>query len=383
MKGSSFPPGTPIWLLGHPLLLAEWLAVRNLLSRARAHAVAFIAAGAAVLVALTVVLLALGSSFEHVFGALLAYRVLTIVAIGVYAAFAVARQRQRAEVRYTQFWLAAAPVRQYSRSLAILVVSLMVPASQVLAACLLLAAMGVAGSVDPRIVGESMVWIVGAAAIGAAVGWWMARRSRADAMEGSRYVGAVKPRNETVPSAAALSSWPLAQVRAWGRPENLRVLLVVAMLAVQAGTSALGGLCVVAMWLLAGYLAGLLTAVLQTASAAAQWLRSTPIPFAQFAWAVTRRALLYQLIGTAVAAALMVVLGAPLASALYISALWLATVLLACSIGLADSYRARPRFVRMVLSFAALAVVETREHGWSIPIAALLAAWQLREGAKT
>ena len=228
-----------------------------------------------------------------------------------------------------------------------------------------------------------MLWIAAATVLGAAIGWWSARRSRADALEGSRYVGRIKSATLQFLLSAALSGWPLAQVRAWGRPDNLRILLMVAMLAVQAGSSALVGLSVVAIWLLGGYLAGLLAAVLQTANLAAHWLRSTPIPFAQFAWALTRRALLYQVVATAVGIGLMVILGAPLLSALYIGALWLTIVLLSCSIGLAESYRARPPFVRMAVSFAALAIVEAREHGWSIPLAALLAAWHLRAGAKT
>jgi hypothetical protein len=367
----------------HPLLLAEWLAARNLLARARAHALKVIAAVGAALGAAAVVLVTLRSQFPAVFAWLLAYRVLMLVAVAAYALFAVGRQRRRAEVRYTQFWLAAAPVRQYSRTLAILVVSMLPLAVQLLAVCVLLAAMGLVAGVAPATVGESVLWIAGGAVIGATMGWWSARRSRADALEGSRYVRQVKPRTDTVPSTAALSGWPLAQVRAWGRPENLRVLLMVAMLAVQAGSSAIVGLSVVAIWLLGGYLAGLLTAVLQTAAMASRWLRSTPIPFAQFAWAVTRRALLYQIVGAAIAVGLMVALGSPVLSALYVGALWLAIVLLSCSIGLAESYRARPTFVRMVLSFAAMAVVEAREHGWSIPVAAVLAAWHLRAGAKT
>jgi hypothetical protein len=367
----------------HPLLLAEWLAARNLLARARAHALQVIAAGGAALGASAVVLVTLRSQFPAVFAWLLAYRVLMLVAVAAYSLFAVGRQRRRAEVRYTQFWLAAAPVRQYSRTLAILVVSMLPLVAQLLAVCVLLAAMGLVADVAALAVGESMLWIAGGAVIGATIGWWSARRSGADALEGSRYVRQVKARTDTVPSAAALSGWPLAQVRAWGRPDNLRILLMVGMLAVQAGSSALVGLSVVAMWLLGGYLAGLLTAVLQTASMASRWLRSTPIPFAQFAWAVCRRALLYQFIATAFAIGLMVILGSPVLSALYVGGLWLAIVLLACSIGLADSYRSRRPFIKLALSFAALAIVEAREHGWSIPMAAVLAAWNLRAGAKT
>jgi hypothetical protein len=367
----------------HPLLLAEWLALRNFLTRARAHATKVVAAGLATIGASAVLLLTLRSQFPSAIGALLTYRVLTMIVIGAYAFSVVGKQRRHAEVRYTQFWLAAAPVRQYSRALAILVVSLLPLAAQLLAVCVLLAVMGVVGGVDGGSVGQLMLWIAAATVLGAAVGWWSARRSRADAMEGSRYVRRPKECTNTVPSVAALSGWPVAQVRAWGRPENLRLLLMIAMLAVQAGSSALVGLSVVAMWLLGGYLAGLLAAVLQTANQASRWLRSTPIPFAQFAWAVGRRALAYQVVLTALAVGLMVILGAPVLSALYMGGLWLTIVLLSWSIGLAESYRARQPFVRLVISFAALAIVEVREHGWSIPIAAVLAAWHLRAGAKT
>lgn len=368
----------------HPLLFAEWLVACNLLRRARVRAAVVLAVIVGILAALAVFLLTFAPRFRALFGGLLDYRLLTVAAIALYAAFTVSKQRERAEVRYTQFWLAAAPVRQYSRALAILVVTLLPLAAQLLALCVLFAAMAVAGDVDAGVVAKVTLWVAGATAIGSALGWWSARRSRADALEGSRYVGAIKPRNATLPSADALSGWPVAQVRAWGRPENLRVLVLIpALFAVQAGSSAVHGLSVLAIWVLGGYLGGLLRAVWHTGRAAADWLRSTPIPFAQFAWALTRRALLHQFVGTAVAAAVLVSLDAPLASALYVSALWLAIVLLAYSIFVADAYRSRAALVRLVLSFATLAIVEAREHGWSIPLAALLAAWHLRAGAKT
>jgi hypothetical protein len=366
----------------HPLLYAEWLAARNLLRRARAGVV--IAASAVGLTALAVVLFTFAARFRGLFEGLLDYRVLTTAAVGLYAAFAVSRTRERAEVRYTQFWLAAAPVRTYSRTLAIVVVTLLPLAAQLLAVCTLFVAMGAAGNVDAAIVGRVMLWVAVSSTVGAAVGWWSARRSRADALEGSRYARRVKAHTETLPSLAALSGWPLAQVRAWGRPENLRILVLIpALFAVQAGSSAVHGLSVLAIWVLGGYLGGLLRAVWQTAQSASDWLRSTPIPFAQFAWAMTRGALLHQLVGTSVAAAVMISLGAPWMSALYVSVLWLAIVVLSYSIFVVDAYRSRPPLIRLVLSFATLAIVEAREHAWSIPLAALLAAWHLRAGART
>ncbi|HET9445919.1 MAG TPA: hypothetical protein VFO35_06655 [Steroidobacteraceae bacterium] len=367
----------------HPLLLAEWLAARNLLQRAKAHAAAVLGVAFVVLGALTSILLTFAQRLAAVFDSLLSYRMLVAALIAIYAAFVVAGRRQRSEGRYTQFWLAAAPIPQYNRTLAILVVTLMPLAGQLFAVFVLIAAVGIAGGVAATLVGQAMLWVAVATVVGAAVGWWSARRSRADALEGSRYVGAVKPRKESTPSAAALSGWPLAQVRAWGRPENLRILVLIpALFAVQAGSSALHGLSVIAIWVVGGYLGGLLAAVSQTARSASHWLRSTPLPFAQFAWALTRKALLYQLVWTAIGVALLIGLGAPIVSALYVSALWLAIVVLSCSIAVADAYRQRPPLARMVLSFATLAVIEARTYGWSIPVAALLAAWHLRAGAK-
>lgn len=383
MKWSSFPPRTPSWLLRHPLLLGEWIAIHNAAARIRSHAKLAIACSAAGVGTLAIMLLTLGTRSAALFDSLLNYRVLTILTVTIYAAFAVARRRRQAETRYAQFWLAAAPIRQHSRILTILAVSIGPLALQLLAVFLLLALAGAAGGVSPAIVVELSAWIAAGASVGAPIGWWSSRWPREADVEGSRYVAAVKPGIEIRPSSAALATWPLAQVRAWSRPENLRLVLVAALFAVQGGSSAVHGLSVVAIWLLAGYLSGLLTAILHTARAAAVWLRSTPLPFARFAWAIARRALLYQVLGTVLAAGLMILLGAPPLLALYLCALWLTTVLLACSIGLADSYRARLPVVRIALSVATLAAIETHDHGWSIPIAALIAMWQLRAGAKT
>ena len=92
--------------------------------------------------------------------------------------------------------------------------------------------------------------------------------------------------------------------------------------------------------------------------------------------------MLYQIVATAGAVVMMIVLGSPVLSALFVGALWLSVVVLSWSIALAESYRSRQPLVRLVLSYATLAIVEAREHGWSIPLAALLAAWHLRAGAK-
>jgi hypothetical protein len=223
-----------------------------------------------------------------------------------------------------------------------------------------------AGSGDVAI---KLIRCIGGGLLGGALIGWMLDSSRAERHVGSRYVARVKPRAKLTPSSDGLAGWPIAQVRAWSRPENSRVVLVAALLAVQAGSSALGGLAVVAAWLLASYLGALLSAIVQVAKAAAAWLRSTPISFPEFAWSIARRAMLHQVLGTAVAAGLMLVLGAPASLAVQASGLWLLIVSLVTGATLADCYRGRSPAIRIALSLAALA--------------ALAAIWQLRAGAKT
>ena len=68
------------------MLLAEWLAVCNLLRRAKPHAAIVLIATAGVLGALAVILLTFGPRFAAAFDGLLTYRVLTIAAVAIYAA---------------------------------------------------------------------------------------------------------------------------------------------------------------------------------------------------------------------------------------------------------------------------------------------------------
>jgi hypothetical protein len=382
MQWSSLPPRTPSWLLRQPLLLAEWIAARNRIARARPHAAAIAVVSVVAIGALAVVLLTAGSRLPALLDGLLNYRVLTMLVAAMFAAFTVARRVRHTAERYAKSWLIAAPIRPLSRGFALLSVSIAPLILQLLAVSMLLAIAGAVAGVAASTVLELIAWIAVAAVVGAMIGGWSARRPHMAAMEGSRY--AATPRqSSTAPSLAALSGWPLAQVRVWGRPDNSRMLVAAAALfGVMSGSSAAHGLSVIAIWLLGGYLVGLLNAVLHVAREAALWLRSTPISFAKFAWAVARRALLHQVVATVLAAGLIMVLGAPPLFALYLAALWLTIVGLACSIGLADSYRARLPFFKIAVSFATLATVEAREQGWSIPIAVLIAVWQLRAGAR-
>ncbi len=363
----------------NPLLLAEWIAIRNFVRRMRSHALAIALACLALAVAAGTVLVTVGSRAA----VLVEYRFMTIVVVGLYAAFFMKRQRLRAEARSSQSWLVAAPIAHRHRRFALNVLSVVPLLIQLVVAAVAIALLALLQKLTPSQAIELSLYVAAGAAVGTLIGWWSASRSHGPAYEGSRYVARPRHADTLTPSIEALAGWPVGHLRAAGRPENLRVILFAAMLAVQAGSSALHGLCVVAMWLVAAYLGGLLGAVVRTAKAAAGWLRSTPLSFKEFAWSLARRALLHEVAGTVLAVAVMMILGAPPLAAAYMAGLWLTIVVLVFTIGLADSYRGRQPAVKIALSLATIAAIETREQLWSLPIAAFVVFWHLRAGAKT
>jgi hypothetical protein len=379
----SFPRQTPSWLLRHPVLLAEWIAAINALRRLRTHATGAVLAGIALTGLVVATFATAADRIADLFEMLLSYRVLLVALVAIYVALAVSRRRERARAHHMRFWLAAAPIDPQSWRANRLVSSFGVLVAQWLTASILIVLSGLAGAVRPEAIVQLMMYVTLAAAAGAAVGWWLGRPREAGVYEESRYVGRPARGGAIKPASDALSTWPIAQVRAWSRPENSRLFVLVALLAVQGGSSAIHGLSVMGLWLLAGYLSALLQALPATARAAANWLRSTPISFLQFAWALMRRVLLHQLVGTVVAAGVMVLLGATMATALYLSALWLSLVVLVGSIAAAESYRGRNPTLRIALGVMTMAAIEARAHLWSIPLAAITVAWHVRKGART
>jgi hypothetical protein len=265
-------------------------------------------------------------------------------------------------------WLVAAPIAPSSvhLSLAVRVITPTAVQFCAIAAFILLGELWSGGVTAAG--GTAIASIGGGLLIGGCVGWLAKGGRRDDRWEDSRYVPRVNTRVPIQPDTAALAGWPIAQVLAWSRPENSRYVLVAALFAVQGGSSAVAGLAVVALYFLAGYLAGLTSAVLQVAKSAAVWLRSTPMTLSEFVWALSRRALIHQVAGTVLAAAFMSLLGTPLLMALQITVLWLALVISISGFALVDSYRGRSPAVKIALSLATLA--------------ALAAAWQLRVGGK-
>lgn len=366
---SSVPAWTPAVLRRHPALLVEWLRLVNAWSRWRgegARAVLLVLSALAVVTALLV------SLWGHVAGGiemLAEYWVLLAVVAAVYAMTSVSGRRRQLEESTSQSWLIATPIPPRSLLIsqairALLPLGVLAVTVVMFPAVVALTTEGIAAAAE-KVAGAA----VGGLLVGGVVGWWTRRRAKTSGNVPSRYVPQPRTDRPTQPDAAGLAGWPIAQVLAWSRPENSRYVLVAALLAVQAGSSAVAGLSVVAMYFVASYLAAMVSAMTTVARSAAVWLRATPITLMGFVWSVSRRALAHQLIGVALAVACMLLLGAPLGMALQFAALWLGLFVSISGVALVDNYRGRSPIVKIALSVAAFAALAT--------------LMQLRAGAKT
>ena len=333
MSWKSFPSWTPAPLRRHAVLLVEWLRLANALKRLRTDWTARSTLLAAAAIALTAAAL---TFFSGRLGAgikvLNDYWLLTAVVTAVIAASSVARRRRRIQELHLHSWLVSAPIPQAS-----------VRASQMIRALL---------PTFPFLVGAALLMLVDvvvAAAtvagliVGMIAGWRAGARRTESRTPASHYVRAKRAGTQ------ALSAWPVSQVLAWSRPENSRYVLVVALFAVQGGSSAIIGLSVVGLYFVGSYLAALLSALLRVAQSASVWLRSTPMALSEFVWLLSRRALIHQVLGTAAAGAFMVLLGAPLMLTLQIAAIWLSLVISASGCALIDCYRGRSPVTKLVM----------------------------------
>ncbi len=385
MSWQSIPPRLVRSLQRRPLLLAGAVAFHNrirMLAAGRKRGELAALAAIAIVGALVLVFALQEPTLGRVVPWLLSHWALVVAVVFFYVGSLVARLRRDLEKAGRGSWLAATSRVQPERGKAI--------AERVLAALLWRFVVGAALASllalhrSVAIVQASQLagLIAAGALLGTAGGWWLSTRTQRAAAEGSRYVPRFgRVRKSHAPSAAALSRWPMAQAFAWSRPENTRFLLAAAILSVPGGTSAVGALSVLAMWLLLSYLVALLRALPLVARSASEWLRSTPIGFWAFAQSIAARALFHQCCGTLIATGVLLTLGTPLPAALYVAALWLAVVVLVTAVALADGYRGCSSPLKLALALAAALLAEERGQGWGISIALVIGAWHVRRGA--
>lgn len=354
MNWKSFPSWTPGPLRRHVVLLAEWLQAANALNRWRVQLTnrsIFLALIGLALAAAAVTVLA--TRFAVAVGLLADYWVLTAVVTAVYAANSVARRRRRVHEQHLQSWLIAAPISQASVRASQTIRTLLPITAQFFGAGLLILLAG-----EANVAGKVIAAIAAGLLVGTVLGWRTGVDRSASRSPASHYVRFKRT------GAQALSAWPISQVLAWSRPENSRYVLVIALFAVQGGSSAAVSLSVVALYFIGSYLAALLSALMSVAKAASVWLRSTPMALSEFVWLLSRRALIHQVLGTALVVAFMLLLGAPLMPSLQMAVLWLSLVISVSGCALVDCYRGRSPALKVALCFvawsAAIAVLQLR-----------------------
>jgi hypothetical protein len=229
---------------------------------------------------------------------------------------------------------------------------------------------------------SSALWLVdGALAVGMSLGALLGTvwplKNEANQNEDSRFIRRTRATAMT-PSLSGLSHWPISRAIAWHRPENARVLFIIAALSVPVGASALVGVGILAVWTLASYLLALVRAVPVVAREASNWLRPTSLPFAAFARSIAVRALAHQAIGTAFLGGVFFALGAHFVDVLYFSCLWLGMAAMVAMIAIRQSYLALPSLGRAILSILIVLMTESRLRGVGLPLALAVAAFHLR-----
>ena len=371
--------GMRLFLARRPALLAWALQVQSRIQNARAalrpiHLAALIA----IVIALMGVL-PVAAKLEITRSSLawLAQHPFSIgLASALFEVLAMPRRRADLASEFERGWLASTPLpRRAWRQLAAIRLSARFIALWFSIALLILILCELAGT--PHV---GMLWVAltSGALVGGAVGSvWPAARS-ADRREDSRYVAKARSRGLR-PSLAGLSHWPIARALAWHRPENSRWLFVAAALSVPMGSSALLGLAILVVWSLGSYLWLLVRSLRRVARDAALWLRPTGISFPQFAWALARRALMHQCIGTAIFITVLVVMGATFNDAVYAGATWLSIVCMLAAIDSRHGFLARPSAVRAAASVAAVLGFEFVTRGLGIGLSAAIAIAHCRE----
>jgi hypothetical protein len=377
------PRGHAPILRRHPLLAADLLALHRRWVRLRAAPRILAAVVLAALLGITLLLLAmrrldpwLASGFTWA----MTHEVWVGVLVALHAALHVGRRRSLIEQPHALSWLVAAAPAPGMPLLARLWRTLWPMGLQLTAAIAFALLLGWRHGRSAA-AGLLTVWLFAGAAMGSVVGWWCGRRQDTAwaRPEDSRYVPRARGRNpEHRPTLVPLSHLSVARARAWYRPENLRLFVLLVIATLPAGTAPQSALCAVCVAFLASYASSLARAVMHTASEAASWLQATPIRFLAFAWPIMRRAAVHQVLLSAAAAALLLPLGATLVQVTYLVLLWLTLVSMSWCLWLQGCFQGQRPWLKVVSSVATALGVEQLARGAGLAGAVLWTCWNLR-----
>ena len=240
---------------------------------------------------------------------------------------------RRAEI-HSSDWLSSLPLsaRQTRLRLAVRVFADVLPLP--LLAILLAWTLRPADALQRAELSRFVLGIAGAAAAGAILGWWLPRRAPSAQRARLRPSAArILPGGALAP----LSDWPRSVLRTWLPPRGVARLIIPAALLLPMGVSANFAVPALVLWALGWHLLLLLRAILVALREGSQWLLPTPISFPRLAWALTRKALLSEVLWTGAAAILLVALGCSAQLAVRLAELWLSSVSIIVAIELTRS----------------------------------------------
>ncbi len=283
----------------------------------------------------------------------------------------IVRRRAQLRAESARSWLVATPIATGAfRTVAAIRIALAVTMQTTVLTVALLGLAAVNGMALAMLSRVAICLAIGSVA-GASVGSLWPRPKPAMRSEASRFTR--KPRAaSTSPALDGLARWPVAEAVAWHRPENSRLLFLIAVFSVPAGASALLGAAILTAWTLVSYLIALARAVPAVAREAALWLRPTTLPFAAFAWALVRRALIHQVLGMVLLAAAGISLGGRVNFAIYLAGLWWVSFLMIAAIGIRQGHRLLPSSTRTLLSILLVLIVESWVRGCGLAVATLI-----------
>jgi hypothetical protein len=384
MRRKSWRTVVERYVTRHPHLYALLLLLRNRVSRWLDQPIALAVSVVTCFGGMVGVVLALDSLGPQQTNQWLSYldqhAIWLLLIAAMQAAITVMKRRRQVSTSIRSSWLAAAPRSALTMRTSIIVSVLWVPVVQLSVALALLLILQIAGQGETIVVRHLMAIVVAGFVGGILLGSVLGRH-RSIARPGSRYVPGKS--QAQAPSLKALSRWPVAAAFAWATPDTVRWPLMIAMLSVMAGSSALAGLVVVGFWMVIVYIAALFASTLRVANEAALWLRSTPLSFGRFAIAIGARSLVHQLLATAVIAAVVTLESKSLLQSILFVLPWIAFVMVAYATTIADAFRARRSARASILASAlSIAIVEFLQRGAAIPLALLVCGWQLSLGLR-
>jgi hypothetical protein len=304
------------WLTGAPQLLAAYLVRLN---RGRAAARRAQAVALTILIAGTLAASVYFHADREAASATLAWlrrHTLFLAGISAFAAgVLVSRRRALNKKEASRSWTAALPVKRATAQWQ----AFAIESSPALRMVGLLAAgfgpLSVITLFDSDMPAPISAWgaMTGGVMLGTALSYWMPAPKEEELYEGSRYVPHRRRAQTPIPtgSLSALGSWPVRQMFASARPKAVARACLPIIVLMPMGSTADVAMIVMGLFVAAGALVLLATAVISVSAKAARWLRPLPVGPGLLARRLLMRTLAAMFCASVIGSWLLWVMGTP------------------------------------------------------------------------